>query len=128
VALVVEDHEDTRCLLKVVLSMHGFEVVEAENGEQAIDLANRRPPRIILMDSTLPRMDGIAATRRLRERETLNRVPIIFLSGRAEPTALADARAAGCSDYLVKPVDMRLLEQVLDRCFAEAKLEGLETP
>lgn len=111
--LIVEDHEDTRFLLKYLLMMRGFEVAEAENGVDAIELAERLHPGLILMDCELPRLDGFSATRRMRELTTLRRVPIIFLSGHAELTSLAEARAAGCDDYLVKPLDLDRLDSVL---------------
>jgi CheY-like chemotaxis protein len=112
----------------LVLVRHGFEVIEAENGQEAIDLAGRRYPSLILMDASLPQVDGIAATRRIRERESLRDVPIIFLSGRAEPTAVADARGAGCSDYLVKPIDMDLLDELLQRSLGRSDCRRLPLP
>ena len=120
--LVVEDHEDTRFLLKYLLMMRGFDVVEAENGEEAVDIAERQHPGLILMDGSLPRLNGIAATRRMRELATLRCVPIIFLSGHAEATSLAEARAAGCDDYLVKPLDINRLDRVLAQHLPEENL------
>lgn len=113
--LVVEDHEDTRFLLKYLLVTRGFDVAEAENGEEAIDVAERLRPGLILMDGSLPRLDGFCATRRMRELAALRGVPIIFLSGHSEPAALAMARDAGCNDYLVKPLDLDRLDRVLAR-------------
>lgn len=111
--LVVEDHEDTRFLLKYLLTMRGFDVAEAENGEDGVDMAERLRPDLILMDISLPRLDGLAATRRMRELATLRGVPIIFLSGHAEPAAQVRAREAGGDDYLVKPLDIKRLDRVL---------------
>ena len=113
VVLLVEDHEDTRELYNFVLASHGYDVIEALNGEEAVNVAERFHPSLILMDATLPKLDGVGATKCIREIAPLRGVPIIFLSGRAEPAAMAEARAAGCDDYLVKPIDLDLLDQIL---------------
>jgi DNA-binding response OmpR family regulator len=125
-ALVVEDHEDTRFLLKYLLMTRGFDVLEAENGEEAIDMAERLCPSLILMDGWLPRLDGLSATRRMRELATLREVPIIFLSSHAEPVWQVKANDAGCDDYLVKPFDIARLDCVLARYLhAENSARGL---
>src|SRR5215213_2866964 len=122
--LVVEDHEDTRSLLKYLLGKRGFDVAEAENGEEAIELAQRLHPGLILMDGSLPRLDGISATRRVRELATLRDVPIVFLSGHAEPSAQAAAFDAGCDEYLVKPFDLDRLGRVLAQHLSAGKPDG----
>lgn len=114
--LIVEDHEDTRFLLRTILEMRrGVSVVEAENGETATALAERLHPDLILMDGTLPLLDGFAATRRIRGLASASGVPIVFLSGHAQPASEAMAFAAGCTDYLVKPFALSDLERVLGR-------------
>jgi CheY-like chemotaxis protein len=114
-ALVVEDHKDTRFLLKYLLGMRGWRVLEAEDGEEAVALAEKACPELILMDGSLPRLDGLGATRRMRELSTLSAVPILFLSGHAEPAFRAVAFEAGCDAYLVKPLDVEQLEMALKR-------------
>jgi len=111
--LVVEDHDDTRLLLTLLLEMRGFKVVEARNGEEAIQIAECVRPDLILMDTTLPRLDGFATTRRMRQSLTLSALPIVFLSGHVSPEARAAAFAAGCDDFLNKPLDTERLDQVL---------------
>ncbi|HEY9283172.1 MAG TPA: response regulator [Pyrinomonadaceae bacterium] len=114
--LVVEDHEDTRLLLRTILEMRGgVSVVEAENGAAAIAMAERLRPDLILMDGTLPLLDGFAATRHIRALASASGVPIVFLSGHAQPASEAMAFAAGCTDYLVKPFALGELERVLGR-------------
>jgi CheY-like chemotaxis protein len=113
--LVAEDHADTRMLLRMLLEQRGLTVVEAADGEEACDLAARECPDLILMDGGLPRLDGIAATRRLRGLEALSGVPIVFLSGHAGHQHQRDARDAGCDDYVVKPFDVGRLDAVLNR-------------
>jgi len=113
--LVVEDHDDTRFMLGMLLKMRGFEVVEAEDGEEAIRVAERERPGLIVMDATLPRLDGLAATRQIRRLTSLEGVSIIFLSGHAEPAFRAVAFEAGCDEYLDKPIDFDQLDDVLER-------------
>ena len=113
--LVAEDHDDTRHLLRLLLERRGFDVLEAGDGEEAVRLAEDARPDLILLDSGLPRLDGLAVTRRVRERGAARRVPIVFLSGRAEPFARTEAFDAGCDDYLVKPDGLNALSAVLAR-------------
>lgn len=113
--LVVEDHEDTRFMLRTYLEARGANVVEAENGEMAIALAANVHLDLILMDGSLPLLDGWETTRRIRELASMCDVPIIFLSGHAQPEAQAKAFAAGCTDYLVKPIDFAAWDSVLER-------------
>ncbi|MDT7807570.1 MAG: hypothetical protein QOJ70_1383 [Acidobacteriota bacterium] len=113
--LVVEDHDDTCFLLKCVLEMRGCRVAIAADGETAVHLAEGTRPDLILMDASLPRLDGLAATRRIRELAALHEVPIVFLSGHAEPSFRVEALETGGTDYLVKPFELAQLETVLER-------------
>ena len=113
--LVAEDHEDTRSMLRMILERCGLSVIEAGDGEEAVLIAEREAPDLILMDGSLPRLDGISATRRMRGLASLALVPIVFLSGHAAPQQQLAAREAGCDDYLVKPFDLERLYRVLDR-------------
>lgn len=120
--LVVEDHADTRYLLRTVLEQRGgISVMEAENGEMAVALAKNVRVDLILMDSDLPVLNGYAATRRIRELTPTREVPIVFMSGHAQPEAEAQAFAAGCNDYLVKPFALDELGSVLERYLAQEK-------
>jgi DNA-binding response OmpR family regulator len=113
--LVVEDHEDTRELLKTVLEMRGYRVCLAKDGEEGVRLAQRERPRLVIMDATLPRLDGLAATRRIRSDSELAGVPVVFLSGHAQPDFRRAAFDAGGTDFLVKPVALGDLASVLER-------------
>jgi CheY-like chemotaxis protein len=113
--LVVEDHEDTRFLLKTMLEMRGYRVSEAADGEEGVRLARRERPRLVIMDATLPRLDGLAATRRIRSDSALEGVPVVFLSGHAQPDFRAAALDAGGTDFLVKPIALEDLASVLER-------------
>ncbi|MDQ3756049.1 MAG: response regulator, partial [Acidobacteriota bacterium] len=113
---VVEDDEDMRFMLRTMLEQRdGVSVVEAENGEMAIALAENVHLDLILMDSSLPLLDGFEATRRIRELAFACDVPIVFVSGHAQPAYEAKAFAAGCTDYLVKPFDFDEWDRVLER-------------
>ncbi len=113
--LVVEDFEDNRFMMRKLLEMSGYDVVEAENGYQAIEVARSIEPDLILMDLSLPMLDGLAATRRIREQTALSKVPIIAVSAHDTADFHADALAAGCNEYMTKPIDFDDLEHLLSR-------------
>jgi two-component system, cell cycle response regulator DivK len=113
--LVVEDFEDNRFMMRRLLEMSGYHVVEAVNGNQAVELAESERPDIILMDLSLPMLDGLAATRRIREQNGPVRVPIVAVSAHDSADFHAEALAAGCNEYVTKPIDFDQLVQLLDR-------------
>lgn len=102
--MVVEDHDDTRFMLRWALESSGYRVVEAADGLEAVEVARTERPDLILIDGTLPRLDGLAATRRIRQQTLMRDVPILALSGHASPDFQDEAMAAGCNALLVKPV------------------------
>jgi len=105
--LVVEDQEDNRQILRDLLGNAGYELTEAENGEEAIAAVGRRRPDLILMDIQLPVMDGYEATRRIRTNPDLRSVPIIAVTSYALAGDEDKARAAGCDGYVTKPYSPR---------------------
>lgn len=113
--LVVEDFEDNRFMMRRLLEMSGYRVLEAINGEEAVEMAERERPGLILMDLSLPLLDGLAATRRIRQYEELRDVPIVAVSAHDTADFHADALAAGCNDYVTKPIDFDQLEALLRR-------------
>jgi CheY-like chemotaxis protein len=113
--LVVEDFEDTRFLMRMELEQRGYRVVEAVNGEEGVEKALAERPRIILMDIGLPVLDGIAATRALRQREEMRDVLIVALTAHHETEYRANALSAGCDAYLTKPIDFDWLIDLLSR-------------
>jgi two-component system cell cycle response regulator DivK len=113
--LVVEDFEDNRFMMRRLLEMSGYRVLEAINGEEAVEMAERERPGLILMDLSLPLLDGLAATRRIRQHEALRSVPIVAVSAHDTADFHADALAAGCNDYVTKPIDFDQLEALLGR-------------
>ncbi len=117
--MVVEDFEDNRFMMRRLLEMSGYCVLEAINGEEAIQIAESEHPDLILMDLSLPLLDGLAATRRIREVDGLRTVPIVAVSAHDTADFHADALAAGCNDYVTKPIDFDQLESLLCRLLPE---------
>ena len=113
--LVVEDFEDNRFMMRRLLEMSGYRVIEAVNGQEAVETARRERPDLILMDLSLPLLDGLAATRRIREQDGLGKVPIVAVSAHDTADFHADALAAGCNEYVTKPIDFDQLESLLSR-------------
>lgn len=112
--LLVEDFEDTRLFLRLALEDHGFIVFEAENGEVAVQNANRDKPDVILMDLTMPRMDGFAAAKAMRQNDQLKNVPIIAITAHHETDFRSDAKASGFDAYVTKPVDVIWLKDLIN--------------
>ena len=119
IVLVVEDFEDNRFMMRRLLEMSGYRVVEAVNGNQAVEEAASQSPDIILMDLSLPQLDGLAATRRIRSQEGSRKVPIIAVSAHDSADFHAEALAAGCNEYVTKPIDFDQLVQLLDHLTAK---------
>ncbi|MEA2078914.1 MAG: response regulator [Pseudomonadota bacterium] len=111
--LLVEDNEMNRDMLSRRLKRKGFEVVIAIDGQAGVDMASSTNPDIILMDLSLPVMDGWEATRRLKADPATQRIPVIALTAHAMSGDEVKAREAGCDDYDTKPVNLnRLLEKI----------------
>ena len=111
--LLVEDNEMNRDMLSRRLIKRGFEVVMAEDGQRAIDMAGSEMPDLILMDISLPVVNGWDATRSIRANSSTATIPIIALTANANETDRTEALAVGCNDYDTKPVDVgRLLEKI----------------
>jgi CheY-like chemotaxis protein len=106
--LLVEDFEDTRLFMRLELEEQGFIVFEAENGKVAVDTAIRENPDVILMDLTLPLMDGFAATKLIRQND-----PIIAVTAHHEDDFRSDAKASGFDAYVTKPIDVNWLSELI---------------
>ena len=115
VVLVVEDHADTRFMLRMMLEHEGYVMLEAADGLEGVEVALREHPDLVLVDGSLPRLDGLSATRRMREQELLRGMPIVVLSGHCGPEFQAAARAAGCDAFITKPLDFAELKSTLKR-------------
>ena len=113
--LLVEDTEDNRFMMRRLLEMSGYRVVEATNGDEAVKLAEAEVPGLILMDLSLPIIDGLAATRLIRKLPQLAKTPIIAVSAHDTSDFLTEALQAGCNSYITKPIDFNELEQLIVR-------------
>jgi CheY-like chemotaxis protein len=112
--LIVEDSEDARYFMRLELEQLGYRIVEADNGEKAVEVAEREHPDIILMDLSLPIMDGIAATEKIRACDGFSTVPVIAVTAHQETDFRADAKAAGFNAYVTKPIDMPWLSELIE--------------
>jgi CheY-like chemotaxis protein len=111
--LLVEDNEMNRDMLSRRLAKKGFEIIIAEDGERGVAMAASETPDLILMDMSLPVIDGWEATRRIKEGDATGSIPIIALTAHAMETDRERALQAGCDDYDTKPVELpRLLEKI----------------
>ncbi|MCM3870752.1 MAG: response regulator [Pyrinomonadaceae bacterium] len=111
--LLVEDTEDNRLMMRRLLELSGYRVSEAVNGVEAVTVAERETPDLILMDLSLPMVDGLAATRQIRQLPDMAKVPIIAVSAHDTADFHAEALAAGCDAYVTKPVDYTELEDLI---------------
>ena len=113
--LLVEDNLHNRKIFAGVLSHYGFTVREAVDGAQAVSMALADPPDLILMDLSLPVMDGWEATRQIKEIPELAKIPVIALTAHAMADDEERARAAGCDGYLSKPISPKLVVAEVER-------------
>jgi CheY-like chemotaxis protein len=113
--LVVEDTPDTRELIRLILEFKGYRVLEAENGLDGVETARRERPDAILMDMSLPMLDGCQATRLIRKEPALGAVPIIACTAYNRWEWRGKAILAGCTDFITKPIDSEGLLAMLSR-------------
>jgi PleD family two-component response regulator len=107
--LVVEDDPFQRKVLDKYLGAEGYEVMLAADSSEAFAMAMANPPELILMDIMLPNVDGVEATRRMRAHPDLAKIPIVMLTGKSGRETVVESRRAGATDFLVKPVDRKVL-------------------
>jgi len=111
--LIAEDSRDGREMLEVLLGLKGYSVVAASDGRKAIAAALESDPDLILLDLELPELDGLSVARDLRSHSNFGDVPIIILSGHDPMEHKQSAMDAGCTDYLLKPLDFEKLDEIL---------------
>jgi two-component system cell cycle response regulator DivK len=113
VILLVEDHEDNRIVYSTILEHFGYRVLLAGDGEEGVRIARESRPDLVLMDVSIPVMDGWDATRQLKGDPATAAIPVIALTAHAMPSDRERAAEAGCDGYLAKPVEpRRVLEEV----------------
>lgn len=107
-------------MMRQLLEMAGHKVVEATDGEQAVKVALKERPSIILMDLSLPKLDGLAATREIRRHKGFRRVPILAISAHDGDESRSAALEAGCDDYMTKPIDFDELTTLVQRYLSKS--------
>jgi len=113
--LIAEDDEDSRFMMRTLLEMKGYRVLEARAGEEAIETALLKQPDLVLLDLELPGLDGLKVTHDLRLNDKTREMPIVIVSGWDPSEREHAAFAAGCNEYLLKPIDFDQLESILNR-------------
>jgi CheY-like chemotaxis protein len=111
--LVADDDADIRLMLKTLLLMRGYRVVEARDGQEAVDIVMETTPDLILMDLQLPRLNGFAVARFVRTTDSLRSVPIIVVSAHDPLKHRGLALAAGCNTYVQKPIEFDRLDEMI---------------
>ncbi|MQA91914.1 MAG: response regulator [Gemmatimonas sp.] len=119
--LLVEDNEDNRTVYRTILEHFGYGVIEARNGEDGIRLAREEHPDLILMDISIPVIDGWEATRILKREEETKDIPIIALTAHALATDRMKAEEVGCDGYLAKPCEPRRVVAEVERLLGAAQ-------
>jgi two-component system, cell cycle response regulator DivK len=112
--LVAEDYDDSRNLMKYILEGYGYRTLEATNGQEAVDVAKKFHPDLILMDISMPVMDGFTATQLIRKSDGMSRLPIIAVTS-LDKSYYRQAIEAGCDDLINKPVDSKALRPILNQ-------------
>jgi len=116
--LLVEDDADNQVIYSFILNHHGYAVLQAWDGESGVRMAREHRPDLILMDLTIPRIDGLQATRMLKADPATAAIPVIALTAHAGREDRAAAAAAGCVSFLVKPVEPQRVEVEVRRVLA----------
>jgi two-component system, cell cycle response regulator DivK len=119
--LVVEDQPDNRQIIRDMLAPTEYEIIEVENGEQALAVVAKERPDLILMDIQLPVMDGYEATRRIKADPALRSIPIIAVTSYALSGEEMKARAAGCDEYVAKPFSPHQLLAKIKQYLSQAR-------
>ena len=128
IILIAEDDDDTRTMMRRLLEMKGYRILEAKDGQQVVDITLRERVGLILMDLGLPNLDGLKTTRCLRLNKRTNEIPIVIVSGWDRVIHEEAAREAGCNEYLHKPFDFDRLDSVLNHYLPISEMSPPLTP
>jgi len=119
--LVVDDEERVRDMIGFRLGLFGYEVLKAANGQEALEIARQERPDLVLLDITMPELDGFQVCSRLKQDEATENIPVIMLTARAEAEDVRRALESGASDYIVKPYDPAVLQEKVSRNLPQKK-------
>ncbi|MGH2730446.1 MAG: response regulator transcription factor [Actinomycetota bacterium] len=116
--LVADDDPVILRLIQVNLELEGYQVLTANNGEEAVETATAEHPDLVILDIMMPRMDGYQACETIKSEESTKDIPIVFLSAKAQQSDIDKGKAYGVDDYLTKPFDPAELIEVVERLTA----------
>ena len=119
VILVVEDNERNRKLVRTVLEFRGYEVVECDDGEPALELARKHRPVLVLMDIQLPKVNGVEALARLRADPDTKAIPVVAVTASVTPTERERVVAAGFNGYIAKPIEVETFGAMVDKAIGK---------
>ncbi len=114
--LIAEDDDEQRTALKLILKMSKYVVTEARDGREAIDSVCQERPDLVLMDLSLPVLDGLEVTRELRGRAEFQNLPIIFVTGFDQQETIDSIKACGGTDFISKPIEFDDLRKMIENC------------
>jgi CheY-like chemotaxis protein len=112
--LIVEDNEDTRGFMKLLIENYGYQAIEAADGIEALEKFRRQQPDLVLMDVSLPLVDGLTTTKAIREIEGSGEVPILVVTALGK-SIQAQATEAGCNELIFKPIDIEVLRLLIEK-------------
>ena len=115
--LVIEDNEINMKLVRSLLKIGDFDILEAKDAETGLKIAEQKPPDLVLMDIQLPGMDGLEATSRLKANPATSRIPVVAITSYAMDGDKEKAKDAGCDSYICKPINTRTFLEDIKRCF-----------
>lgn len=124
--LIVDDDPQTLDVMDFCLTLEGHDVFRAVNGEEAVAIARREQPDVIILDSMMPVMDGITAARMLREDSATRNIPIVMLTARASDADIWEGYQSGVASYVTKPLDLDVLQGELARISGADALVGMQ--
>jgi DNA-binding response OmpR family regulator len=122
--LVVDDEQKVLELITFRLKLLGYRVITAKSGKESLALAEEQHPDLIILDVTMPGLDGVTVCSRLKDSEALRTIPILMLTARAEAEDVNRAMIAGADDYVVKPYDPAVLQMKIRRLLGTAKVSS----
>jgi two-component system cell cycle response regulator DivK len=126
--LVVEDYDDSRFMLARLLEMSGYWVLEAADGREAVRIAEKECPDVVLMDLQMPVLDGFTATSLIRRIESICRVPVIAVSAQSTEDFISAAKRVGCDRFVPKPVDFDVLLELIRECTEASDARTFDAP
>ncbi len=119
--LIAEDERDIRELITFALRYNGYEVVSAKDGEEALELALKEYPDLVLLDIRMPRMNGYEVCRLIKENEATNHIPVVFISAKGQEKEVQEGLEAGATDYILKPFSPDHLVERVAKLFKSAE-------